>query len=59
MVEIFNQLIKFCCNLTDPASKTKSIGLPADPAFGEGRRAGALPAYRQVGFLLANWTILS
>jgi hypothetical protein len=36
------QLIKFCCNRTDPAAKTKSIGLQADPAFGEGRRAGAL-----------------
>jgi hypothetical protein len=28
------------------------MGLSTDPAFGEGRRAGALPAYRQVGFLL-------
>jgi hypothetical protein len=24
------QLIKFCCNRTDPATKTKSIGLQAD-----------------------------
>ena len=24
------QLIKFCCNRTDPAAKTKSIGLQAD-----------------------------
>ena len=36
------QLIKFCCTRTDPAAETKSIGLQADPAFGEGRRAGAL-----------------
>ena len=42
MREKFDQLIKSCDTLTDPAAKTKSIGLPADPAFGEGRRSGAL-----------------
>jgi len=26
----FQQLIKFCGTLTDPAAETKSIGLPAD-----------------------------
>jgi len=36
------QLIKFCCTRTDPATETKSIGLQADPVFGEGRRTGAL-----------------
>jgi hypothetical protein len=35
--------------MTTTATETKSIGLPANPAFGEGRRAGALPACRQVG----------
>ena len=28
--EKYNPLIKFCCTLTDPAAKTKSIGLPTD-----------------------------
>ena len=42
MRERSNPLIKFCCTRTDPAAETKSIGLPADPAFGEGRRACAL-----------------
>ena len=36
------QLIKFCCTQTDPATETESIGLQADPAFGEGRRSVAL-----------------
>ena len=36
------QLIKFGCTRTNPAAETKSIGLQADPAFGEGRRSGAL-----------------
>ena len=30
MRENFQQLIKFCGTLTDPAAETKSIGLPAD-----------------------------
>ena len=30
MRENFQQLIKSCANRTDPATKTKSIGLPAD-----------------------------
>jgi hypothetical protein len=34
-----NPLIKSCGTRTDPATETKSIGLPADPAFGEGRRS--------------------
>jgi hypothetical protein len=38
----FQQLIKSCGTWTDPATETKSIGLSADPAFDEGRRAGAL-----------------
>ena len=37
-----NPLIEFFCTRTDLAAKTKSMGLRADPAFGEGRRAGAL-----------------
>jgi hypothetical protein len=36
------QLIKFCFAWPVPAAETKSIGLRADPAFGEGRRAGTL-----------------
>jgi hypothetical protein len=44
MREEFNPLIKSCVTLTVPAAETKSIGLAADPAFGKGRRAGALPA---------------
>jgi hypothetical protein len=42
MREKFNPLIKFCGTRTVPSTRTKSIGLSADPAFGEGRRAGAL-----------------
>jgi len=30
MREEFNPFIKFCCTRTDPATKTKSIGLQAD-----------------------------
>jgi len=39
MKDEFNPLIKFCATRTVPASETKSIGLQADPAFGEGRRS--------------------
>ena len=42
MREKFNRLIKSCGTLTVPAAETKSMGLAADPAFVEGRRAGAL-----------------
>jgi hypothetical protein len=47
MREKSSQLIKSCSTRPDsyrddPAAETKSIELPADPAFGEGRRAGAL-----------------
>jgi hypothetical protein len=49
------QLIKFCGTRTVPVAKTKSIGLPADPAFGEGRRAGALFFARHLDyFILTN-----
>ena len=54
MVEIFNQLIKFCCTRTDPAAETESIGLQADPAFGEGRRAGALFFARHLDNFIAT-----
>jgi hypothetical protein len=46
------QLIKFCCTRTDPAAETKSIGLPANPAFGEGRRAGALFFARHLDYFI-------
>jgi hypothetical protein len=42
MREKFSLLIKICVTRTDPAAETKSMGLSADPAFGEGRRSGAL-----------------
>jgi len=45
MVSNLSQLIKYCVTQTDPAAKTKSIGLPAD----------ALVPY----FLLAVWTVSS
>jgi hypothetical protein len=48
------QLIKFCCTLTDPAAETKSIGLQADPAFGEGRRAGALFFARHLDYSIVT-----
>ena len=37
-----NPLIISCGTRTDPAAETKSIGLPADHAFGDGRRTGAM-----------------
>ena len=46
------QLIKFCCIWTVPAAETKSIGLPADPAFGEGRRSGALFFARHLDYFI-------
>jgi len=52
MVEIFNQLIKFCSTRTDPAAKTKSIGLQSD--LPTGRQALELS-----WFLHATLTILS
>jgi hypothetical protein len=48
------QLIKFCCTRTDPAAETKSIGLPADPAFGEGRRTGALFFARHLDYFIVT-----
>jgi hypothetical protein len=48
------QLIKFCGTRTVPVAKTKSIGLPADPAFGEGRRAGALFFARHLDYFIVN-----
>jgi hypothetical protein len=50
--EEFNLLIRFCATRTDPAAETKSIGLPADPAFGEGRRAGALFFARHLDYFI-------
>jgi len=52
MREEFNLLIKSCARLTIPAAETKSIGLQADPSFGEGRRAEALFFVRH---LLSNF----
>jgi hypothetical protein len=48
MREEFKPLIKSFANWTDTATETKSIGLQADPAFGEGRRTGALFFARQL-----------
>ena len=48
----FQQLIKYCGTLTDPATVIMSIGLPADPAFGEGRRAGALFFARHLDYFI-------
>ena len=39
MKEKFNLLIKSCGTRTVPAAETKSIGLPAGPAFGVGRHS--------------------
>ena len=47
-------LIKFCGTRTDPAAETKSIGLAADPAFGEDRRAGALFFARHLDYLIVT-----
>jgi len=52
MREEFNPLIKFCGTRIDPAAETKSIWLQADPAFGEGRRAGALFYARQQDYFI-------
>jgi hypothetical protein len=49
-----DQLIKLCGTLTNPAAETKSIGLPADPAFGEGRRAGALFFARHLDYFIVT-----
>jgi hypothetical protein len=46
------QLIKFCCTRTVPATETESIGLQADPAFGEGRRTGALFFARRLDYFI-------
>ena len=56
----FNPLIKFCDTWTDPAAETKSIGLPADPAFGEGRHAGALffALHRDYFIVTRNFTAI-
>ena len=47
MREKLNLFTKSCATRPDsyrdvPAAETKLIGLQADPAFGKGRRAGAL-----------------
>jgi hypothetical protein len=52
MREKSSQLIKSCGTRTDPAAETKSIGLPADPAFGEGRRSGALFFARHLDYFI-------
>jgi hypothetical protein len=59
MREEFNPLIKFCCTRPDsyrdvPATETKSMGLQADPAFSEGRRAGALFFARHLDYFIVT-----
>ena len=59
MREISSQLIKFCATRPDsyrdvPAAETKSIGLPADSAFGEGRRAGASFFARHLDYFIVT-----
>jgi hypothetical protein len=48
------QLIKSCGTRTVPAAETKSIGLRADPAFGEGRRSGALFFARHLDYFIVT-----
>jgi len=48
-----SQLIKPCGTLTASSPGTESVGLRADPAFGEGRRTGVMV------FANAIWTVLS
>jgi hypothetical protein len=54
------QLIKYCGTRTVPAVETKSIGLRADPAFGEGRHAGALffALHRDYFIVTRNFTAI-
>jgi hypothetical protein len=52
MLVNINPLIKSCGTRTDPAAETKSIGLPADTTFGEGRRAGALFFARHLDYFI-------
>jgi hypothetical protein len=59
MREEFNSLIKSCATWTVPATGTKSIGLPADPAFGEGRRSGALFFARHLDYFIVTQNSLS
>ena len=54
MLVNINPLIKSCGTRTDPAAETKSIGLPADPAFGEGRRSGALFFARHLDYFIVT-----
>jgi hypothetical protein len=49
-----SQLIKYCGTRTNPAAETKSMGLSADPAFGEGRRAGALFFARHLDYFIVT-----
>ena len=49
-----NSLIKTCGTRTDPAAETKSIGLQADPAFGEGRRVGVLFFARYLDYFIVT-----
>ena len=60
MREKFNPFIKFRATRTVPAAATKSIGLAADPAFGEGRRAGALffARHRDYFIVTRNFTVI-
>jgi hypothetical protein len=49
-----NSLLKSYGTWTNPAAETKSIGLPADPAFGEGRRTGALFFARHLDYFIVT-----
>ena len=59
MREKFNPLIKSCANWTVFTAETKSIGLPADTAFGEGRWPGALLFARLLDYLIMTQNLTS
>jgi hypothetical protein len=59
MREKFNPLIKSYATWTVPAAETKSIGLQADPAFGEGKRAGALFFARHLDYFIMTQHLTS
>jgi hypothetical protein len=59
MREESNPLIKSCCIRPDsyrdvPATETNSIGLRSDPAFSEGRRAGAMFFARHLDYSITT-----
>jgi hypothetical protein len=51
--------IKYSGTRTVSSPGTKSIGLPADPAFGEGRRSGALFFARHLDYFIVTQNSLS